>query len=210
MKTTPMNCQYCQNPFEAKRTDAKFCSGACKQNAYLDRMKDYTKQKETNNLLQKNQFAETVNQLEQKVIEVKKIKEAQLQREQEAQLQSINEVLEKIKQDETQRNIKNTNGMLKGWIEQLLSLEQQEEVYLFKVKSLCADIIRFTDSSHFTNLPKGYKYLEFINHTLSPKVKSWYDGIKNSNERYIHLALSDELKVKFTRMLGQIDGQLDC
>ena len=199
------NCLRCSETFISKRSDAIFCSAACKQNAYLDRMREYVMDKEAESLIQKNQFAETVNQLEQKAIEVKKIKEAQLQQEREAELQSMNEVLEKIKQDETQRNIKDTNGMLKGWIEQLLSFEQKGEVYLFKVKSLCADIIRFIDSSHFANLPKGYKHWEFINHTLLPKVKNWYDAIKNSNERYVHLALSDELKVKFTRVLQLID-----
>lgn len=34
-KTTQIICNYCNTPFVARRNDAKFCSGACKQQAYL-------------------------------------------------------------------------------------------------------------------------------------------------------------------------------
>ncbi len=41
MKTTNKHCEYCNIEFIAKRFDAKFCSGACKQNAYLDRLRNF-------------------------------------------------------------------------------------------------------------------------------------------------------------------------
>lgn len=37
MKITIKYCEYCDKEFEAKRTDARFCSSACKQQAYLQR-----------------------------------------------------------------------------------------------------------------------------------------------------------------------------
>lgn len=37
MKTTINNCEYCEKQFETKRSDARFCSPACKQQAYLQR-----------------------------------------------------------------------------------------------------------------------------------------------------------------------------
>jgi len=206
MKTTPMNCQYCQTSFEAKRTDAKFCSGACKQNAYRDRMKVYAMETEIERLLQKNQFAQTINQLEDQVIKLRQKKEVQMQQERAMQLKSMNKILITIKQDAAERNIKDTNKMLKGWLEQLLSFGQQEEIYLFKIKSFCDDIIRFANSSYFTDLPQGYTHLSFINETLLPKVKGWHDTIKDSKDCCIHLQLSDELKVKFTAILDFIDG----
>lgn len=205
MKTTNKHCEYCNIEFIAKRFDAKFCSGACKQNAYLDRLRNFDEKRKTENLIQQNQIAERINQLEQQLTEAQKKKEAQLQQEQEEQSNYMNKFFETFKHDETERNKKDANKILKGWLEQILAFNQQEETYLFKVKSLCDDIIRFHRGHQFNSLPKDYQHWKFINDTLFPKANNWYNGIKNSRERYITLHLSDELKVKFTHVLSLID-----
>lgn len=38
MKTTIKACEQCEKEFEAKRIDARYCSAACKQQAYLHRL----------------------------------------------------------------------------------------------------------------------------------------------------------------------------
>ncbi|MGQ0828760.1 MAG: hypothetical protein ACT4ON_10230 [Bacteroidota bacterium] len=204
MKPTPMNCQYCQTPFGAKRNDAKFCSASCRQNAYLDRMKQNAKRKEAEQLSAKNQFSERINALETHLSELKQIQAAKLQQQREAQLQSISRTLGTIKHNETQRKIKETNGIVKEWLKQLLSFDQQNNISLFRLKFLCSDIIRFCDGN-FSHLPPNYPHLHFINHTLLPKVKSWYENIKDSKEIYIDLQLSDGFKTEILHLFTVID-----
>lgn len=38
MKQTEITCEFCGAEFIARRTDARYCSGACKQQAYLERL----------------------------------------------------------------------------------------------------------------------------------------------------------------------------
>lgn len=206
MKTSIKDCEYCNTEFIAKRSDAKFCSGACKQNAYLERVKGDHEQKKFNTLMQEYQLAERIRQLEHRIIEVQKKKEAQLQQERIEQSTYINNLFANFKNDEIKQHIRNTDKMLKGWLKQLLTFDKEEETYSFKVKSLCNDIICFSHSSRFSDLPEDYQHRKFMNDTLFPKINNWYNEIKYSREKCLALHLSDELKVQFTHVLSLIAG----
>lgn len=45
MKTTIKACEQCEKEYEAKRIDARYCSAACKQQAYLHRQTDEQNQR---------------------------------------------------------------------------------------------------------------------------------------------------------------------
>lgn len=74
MKITKRACKSCKTEFRARRSDAKYCSGACKQNAYLDRIKNFVVPLEPEKPFQKNRLTERINELDRQLTELLKNK----------------------------------------------------------------------------------------------------------------------------------------
>lgn len=204
MKTFTKHCESCNTEFLAKRFDAKFCSGACKQQAYLERIMIQNEQLEVNKFREQTELSDQLVRLTKEFEELKKVRETQQNQAVAETYKLMNETFKKYENEAIKEKIDNANKALKGWLQQLLEFNGQEGTAIYKIKSLFEDIIR-SGSCVFYNLPNDYKYLPFITNTLIPKVKKWYDEIKYSRERYINLGLPQEAMRKFTDILYEID-----
>ena len=215
METINYNCDNCDKEFQAKRLDAKFCSGACKQNAYRERIKFKNEQHEAdllweqaefaaNNFRKKDKSSAGWKGLKQKIEELENENDEKQKLAIEESRKLTSELFKSFEDDIIRGKIDNANTILKEWLQQLLEFDQEEETPLYKAKYLFEKIIK-SGSYTFYDLPNDYKYLPFINHTLIPKAKNWYDAIKDSRERYVSIALSMELNQTFTDILYEID-----
>ncbi|MCE9538625.1 MAG: hypothetical protein K8R85_05330 [Bacteroidetes bacterium] len=212
MKITNKQCEYCNNEFKAKRTDAKFCSGACRQGAYLERIDNYYNNRNNENhneaIRREVLFAESEKRKENQIAQIKRNKqdqEAKMQEKIDGFKNVMNEAIENIKLMATKRIVDDANKLLKECLTQLLEFEQQDETPLYKVNWLCERITGFTNDRYYTTLPSDYKHFGFIENVLVPKMVKWYQGLKYSRERRVNVVLSDELKAKFTDVLSEID-----
>src|ERR1035437_1266890 len=186
MKTTQKYCEHCEKGFEAKRLDAKFCSGACKQQAYNHRLK--TQQNKRVVIEQQEQDVCTAKQiiLEKQIAELKKTKETERVRRIDMLGKQMDEMFQKIKVDAIKSNIKNANYILKGWLQKLLDFDRKEETSIYIVKFLFEEIMNPINYA-FKDLPLDYKYSPFLNNILIPKATIWYNEIKYTNDRYISI-----------------------
>lgn len=206
MKTKTKKCEYCNNEYEAVRSDQKYCAPNCKQNAYNERVK--SQNKNIRNWEQPQQIEFNANRLQvppeysagQKSIE-KQVDDLSNEKKIKEKF-DIEEFLKQLESDTVKRKIDSANYVLKNLLQRLLEIDQ-EEVPLHKVKSLFEDIAR-SSSYSFYGVPKEYNYFPFINNILIPKAKIWLDALKYSRERYIQIALPTSLSRKFTDILCEI------
>lgn len=203
MKTTITNCQYCNTEFTAKRTDVKFCSNACRQQAYLDR--NYRPGKKSQQTLEAKeaQLCAQKKAEEAQLAEVQRLLEAQSQKQYEDLSKSTIEYLEKKKSDSINAIVDRVNNLLKKWITQLLEFDQQEGISLRRIKWLCDEINNFSmfDKAKLSN---DYKHLHFIENILTPKVKNLYKELRITREQYVSLHLAEELKSQLRDTLAHI------
>ncbi len=204
MKITTKNCQCCHYEFQAKRSDAKFCSGACKQYEYLKREKSKIIQNESEKVQIETELSDRLRELQKKIAELVEEREAKKQLQIDEHKKIFEETLEKIRNDRIQSEMVYANSILKGWFLKLLDFDDQKEVYKYKVKSFYEGMINSYDNT-FASLSIEYKYLPFINYTLIPKVKRWYEKLNHLGERYISIELSTEFRKEITDILSEID-----
>lgn len=213
MDTSIINCQHCDKEFTAKRADAKFCSNACRQQAYLERGKSYL---ENEKQISRPEIPsvpenETLLALRNEIKEIKQTQLAETKRIQEARIleeigelqKRVEETIEKQKMNLINEAINKTNCLLKKWITQLLEFDRQEETSLDKVKWLCNEITQFNEFDKGA-LPGDYEHLGFIENILGPKAKSWSSEIRNVRYGCVNLQLSGELKNKLINLSAKI------
>ena len=207
MKTTTTNCERCGAEFTAKRSDVKFCSSPCRQQAYLQRIKIYWENEKQISQPQTQasqanptQLAELKKELEVLKAEAKKIQEARTRKQIESLNRRLDEADEKRKANLMIEAATKTNDLLKKWLETLLKWDEQEEISVSDTMRMCYEISR----NNIDELPKDYKHLGFIEYTLIPKIKKWKAEIKYTQERYAELTLSEELKTQFRNVLAQL------
>lgn len=202
MKLIINQCEHCEKNFEATRVDAKFCSGACRQGAYNYRQRSKMSAKgiknETNNSelwemfrsLQK-EYAEFVNQ---RVQTPKPIVEHD---------QRMQEMIDSFKVDREKRKIDYANNTLKDWLIKLIDYSQQKEVSVIRLNSFFRQIQRGYDF-YFIDLPISFKYHQFINETLKPRIARWSYEINKSTERNVCFELPKELMTAIEEILTDI------
>ena len=203
MKTTQKNCENCGKQFEAKRADAKFCCPNCKQNAYVEREKLRKEQVDADKLQVKAENSAKLKELQAELEELEKVKEAEQQLAYEEGYRRMNESLKKYESDAIKERIEKANKILKGWLQQLIEFDKEDGTSVHKIKSLFEAIIR-SDSYTFYDLPSDYKYFPFINNSLIPKVKNWYNEVRYSRERCIDLGLPKDAKKEFTNKIYEL------
>lgn len=202
-----IHCQHCGKEFSTRRSDAKFCSNACRQQGYLGRIADY------NNRVYEQQFqadqekqgqSDTYNaELQSLQQERQALNESRARKEIEDMCKSIDSRLKRWDMELQEAAIVKTNELLKGWISKLLEFDRQSETSLDKAKWLYYEITRFNEHDK-AKLPADYQHLGFIVNILVPKITAWNDQAKNIRDRYINFQLAGNLKKQLADLLEKL------
>jgi hypothetical protein len=166
-------CEACDSEYITSRSNAKYCSAACKQFAYRSRIISPM----INNPIISKEGQLPVNELQLQQERIRIEQENILRKSLEESTRNINEMFKKLDEDRIQRKVETANRDLKDWLKKLLDFENYDEISLYQAKSLYEKIINYKASSLY-DFPPDYKYIPFINNLLIPQIESWYKQIK--------------------------------
>lgn len=203
LKLNQMNkkkyCEACDGEYITTRSNAKYCSAACKQFAYRSRLISPMIDNPINS--KAGQLQDNEIQLQQESIKTEQ--ENIMRKSFEESNLRINEMFKKLDEDRIQRKVETANRDLKDWLKKLLEFENYDEISLYQAKSLYEKIINYKASSLY-DFPSDYQYIPFINNLLIPQIESWYKQIKYARERYVSQEMPMELKSKIMDVLSEI------
>lgn len=204
IKTITLICKCCDREFIPTRMDAKFCSGACKQKAYNRRVKQNILKYGNNCSAQERQQIDRINAIEMRLEQ--KLKESSIAPTQATEdiSKSMEAFFAKMKLDDENRKVEDANHRLKECLKEILEYSQQEEISRWRLISLCNSIERKLGTRIFS-LPVGFKYTEFINNTLLPKVLILRSELIKSTDRFMKLDLSISIINQVNEILIDID-----
>ena len=117
--------------------------------------------------------------------------------------QRMQEMIDSFKVDREKRKIDDANKSLKDWLIKLIDYSHQKEVSVIRLNSFFRQIQRGFDF-YFIDLPLSFKYHQFINETLKPRIVRWGYEIEKTSERFIAIKLSEELISDFEEILTEI------
>ncbi|MBK9477840.1 MAG: hypothetical protein KA450_01375 [Bacteroidia bacterium] len=202
MKISKLKCDCCEKEFSATRSDAKFCSAACKQRVH-------------NKRIRLGKLSESIEQCHQaeKNLENQKAKYAQFEldkkAEQEQFLQIQKEFGQKIidlknqfKIDDEKRKKDFADRTLKGWLEKIMRCAEYEEIRCGSLLIILNQIKRkFTDESY--SFPIDYKHYNFVNFTLKACLDIWIHETDNADEHYVSFSIPEEILKDFEGIVQQ-------
>lgn len=203
IKTITLICKCCNQEFIPTRSDAKFCSGACKQKAYNRRVKQTILKYGNNCSAQERQRIDRINAIEMRLEQ--KLKESSIAPTPATEdiSKSMEAFFAKMKRDDENRKVEEANQRLKECLKDIIDYSQQDEISRWRLISLCNSIERNLGTRIFL-LPVGYNYTSFINDTLLPKVLNLRNEIIKSNERYVKMELHEFLEKQIIEILSQL------
>ncbi|HRH02369.1 MAG TPA: hypothetical protein PLN13_06250 [Bacteroidia bacterium] len=202
MKASILVCQFCRKDFTPSRSDAKFCSGACKQKAYNRRIKDTILKYGKNCSEKEKQKIDMLNELEcrvNKILEQKAATATQLQ----ATKINFDDFMAQVNIESEKRNMDFTNQRLKVCLIQIMDHSKKEKVAGSLLRILLNSINRKMGSDIYP-LPHNYKYRSFILNWLLPSLSRISKKLIYVKEHFIHFELSDEIKLRIEEILKEI------
>ncbi len=204
MSKLTKQCLSCENFFEAKRVDAKYCSAACKQYEYRYRIYNHNWNIELQRIQElsdkKNKLAE---QYKQETLK------AQTKANQEQSNKMIAEFKEKndkmVEDFKLQLKLDNANYTLKNWLKALSKIDDSKIFDTFTDEYLLKEIIAYKQTA-VNKLPENYKYSDFIFNMLIPAIESFLNKLNNESENLPTALLSSDMKMKILDILREIEA----
>lgn len=203
MKVHTKQCEYCAKEFQTLRSDTKFCSGACKQGAYNQRVRlEILKAKEQPLQMKKEReerLDAIINSIDAKINQSQAVPPSLI----ETMRSDFEKTLNQLRQDAEDRKVNDANQRLKECLKQIFEYSEYEEISCRKILFLFEKIERQLGTRIYS-LPDNYKFSGFINDTLFPCIAIWENEVNSYEERTTRFDLPKLVAAKFRDILMEI------